>query len=90
MDYPPSATDYTVRALTVDLICDVSMKTTPDSTVMMTYDGKIDFTKVMGRSLITREGEAIEGEALNDIVVSSVVTFITNCATQVDDDFPVM
>ncbi|WP_375156847.1 hypothetical protein [Klebsiella aerogenes] len=44
----------------------------------------------MGRSLITREGEAIEGEALNDIVVSSVVTFITNCATQVDDDFPVM
>lgn len=85
MGYPSSATDYTVRALTVDLICDVSMKTTPDSTVMMTYDGKIDFTKVMGRSLITREGEA-----LNDIVVSSVVAFITNCATQVDDDFPVM
>jgi DNA polymerase V len=32
----------------------------------------------MGRSLITREGEEIEGGALNDVVVAGVVMFISS------------
>lgn len=36
--------------------------------------------------LITTEGEAIEGEALDDVVVEGVVTFLINRAYHHDDD----
>lgn len=32
----------------------------------------------MGRAFITRDGEAIEGDALDDVHVLGVVTFIIN------------
>lgn len=41
---------------------------------------------VPGHSLITIEGEAIEGEALDDVVVEGVVTFLINRAYHHDDD----
>lgn len=71
-------------------VIDVSLKPRQQSTVLITYDGHTDFAKLMGRSLITREGEAIEGEALNDVVVAGVVTFIINRAFLDDDECPVM
>ncbi|EIV2085265.1 hypothetical protein HPS26_12125 [Klebsiella aerogenes] len=66
----------TVETATGYVVVDVSMKPRQGSTVMITYDGITDFAKVMGRSLITKDGEAIEGETLNDVVVFGVVTFI--------------
>ncbi|APB06649.1 S24/S26 family peptidase [Raoultella ornithinolytica] len=69
-------------------VIDVSLKPRQQSTVLITYDGLTDFAKVMGRSLITRDGEAIEGEALDDVTVCGVVTFIINSA--LDDGCPVI
>ncbi|HHB8934164.1 hypothetical protein [Klebsiella pneumoniae] len=56
-------------------VIDVSLKPRQHSTVLITYDGLTDFAKVMGRAFITRDGEAIEGEALDDVHVLGVVTF---------------
>ncbi|EMB4314429.1 hypothetical protein AAHW96_13590 [Klebsiella quasipneumoniae subsp. similipneumoniae] len=43
--------------------------------VLIRYDGVTDFGRLMGQSFITRDGEAIEGEALDDVTVIGVVTF---------------
>ncbi|EMB2530772.1 hypothetical protein U8Y99_005352, partial [Klebsiella pneumoniae] len=53
----------------------VIRKPKQQSTVLITCDGLTDFAKVMGRSFITRDGDAIEGDALNDVHVHGVVTF---------------
>lgn len=80
----------TVETATGYAVINVSLKPKQRDTVLITYAGQTDFAKIMGRSLITREGESIEGEALNDVVVAGVVTYIINRATQDDDDCPVM
>ncbi|PLK78445.1 hypothetical protein CWN37_09340 [Klebsiella pneumoniae] len=46
------------------------------SQVMVCYEGHNQIAKLMGKSLITEDGEAIEGEALDDVTVSGVVTHI--------------
>ncbi|HDS8974336.1 TPA: hypothetical protein QHR34_001082 [Raoultella ornithinolytica] len=56
-------------------VIDVSMKPQQQSTVLIAYDGLTDFAKIMGRAFITRDGEAIEGDALDDVHVLGVVTF---------------
>lgn len=42
----------------------------------------------MGQSFITEDGEAIEGEALEDVLVIGKVTYFVNRAG--DDDCPIM
>ncbi len=44
--------------------------------------------RLYGQSFITVEGESIEGEALDDVVVLGIVTFVIN-RTGRDDDCPV-
>lgn len=78
----------TVETATGYAVIDVSLKPKQRDTVLITYAGQTDFAKIMGRSLITREGESIEGEALNDVVVAGVVTFIINRAIIDDDECP--
>ncbi|HDU4419217.1 TPA: hypothetical protein RFT07_002716 [Klebsiella aerogenes] len=70
-------------------VLDLSLSPKQSSTVMISYSGITDFAKVMGKSLVTRDGEAIEGDALDEVEVKGVVTFIINRAVQDDDDFPV-
>jgi len=41
-------------------------------------DGHTQFAKLQGRALITEDGEAIEGEALEDVVIHGVVTYTIN------------
>lgn len=55
-------------------VVDVSLKPRQGSQVMINYDGRTEIAKVMGSSLITEDGEAIEGEALDDVTVAGVVT----------------
>lgn len=43
----------------------------------------------MGKALITDDGEAIEGQALEDVKVLGRVTFVINRARD-DDECPVM
>ncbi|MES4782397.1 hypothetical protein L0B07_17065 [Raoultella ornithinolytica] len=57
-------------------VIDVSLKPRQQSTVLISYGGLTDFAKIMGRSFITRDGEAIEGDDLDDVHVHGVVTFI--------------
>lgn len=80
----------TIKTASGYAVIDVSLKPKQRDTVLITYAGQTDFAKVMGRSLITRDGEAIEGDALDDVEVKGVVTFIINRATQDDDGCPVM
>ena len=55
-------------------VIDVSRRPVQGGTVLIRYDGRMEFAKVMGRALITADGEAIEGEALDDVEVGGVVT----------------
>ncbi|PVF74370.1 hypothetical protein CSC18_2260 [Klebsiella aerogenes] len=54
--------------------------------MLISFCGIIQFGIVRGRALITSEGEAIEGEALDDVEVKGVLTFLINRATFVDED----
>lgn len=58
------------------VVVDVSLKPRQGSQVMINYDGRTEIARVMGSSLITEDGEAIEGEALDDVTVAGVVTHI--------------
>ena len=55
-------------------ILDLSLRPQPGDFVLIRYDGITDFGRLQGRSFITRDGEAIEGEALDDVEVGGVVT----------------
>ena len=44
----------------------------------------------MGKAFITRDGEALEGETLDDVVVLGIVTFVINRIWKDDDDYPVI
>lgn len=55
-------------------VIDVSRRPQQGDTVLISYDGRMEFAKVMGSALITADGEAIEGDALDDVEVAGVVT----------------
>lgn len=55
-------------------IIDVCRRPQQGDMVLVRYDGRAEFAKLMGRALITDDGEAIEGEALDDVEVGGVVT----------------
>jgi len=46
--------------------------------------GRTQFARVMGRALITDDGEAIEGEAVEEVEVMGRVTYFINSA--IEDD----
>ncbi len=58
--------------------------------VLLCVSGRLQFAVVMGQSLITEEGECIEGDILKDVVVMGVVTFFINGATAFTDENPVI
>ncbi|SXF31307.1 Uncharacterised protein [Klebsiella variicola] len=69
---------------------DFSVKPKQQDTVLIQYTGGTDFAKVMGKAFITRDGEALEGEALDDVVVLRTVTFVINRTSRNDDECPVI
>ena len=58
--------------------------------VLVNAFGQLQFAVVMGGSLITEDGECIEGDALDEVDVMGVVTFFINGAAAFTDDSPVM
>ncbi|MEH5098736.1 hypothetical protein PO486_12680 [Atlantibacter hermannii] len=56
--------------------------------VLINWLGRNYFARPAGKSLITEDGEAIEGEALDDVSVIGVVTWLVNKAR--NDDAPIM
>ncbi|CAM8038959.1 hypothetical protein C4Y57_010035 [Klebsiella variicola] len=71
-------------------VVDFSVKPKQGDTVLIQYTGGTDFAKVMGKAFITRDGEALEGEALDDVVVLGIVTFVINRTSRNDDECPVI
>lgn len=72
-------------------IINVSHKPHPGDTVLISYCGRTEFAIVQGKALIVPEGEAIEGEALDDTTVHGVVThFLNRVGRQDDEPIPVM
>lgn len=59
---------------------------TPGNVLLILCDGQTQFAKLMGKALITDDGEAIEGAALEEVEVLGRVTFFINRA--LDDDCP--
>jgi len=56
--------------------------------VLVSWLGRNYFARPAGKALITEDGEAIEGDALDDVEVIGVVTWLVNRTR--DDDAPVM
>lgn len=69
-------------------IINVSLKPESGDTLLVSMDGSNQFVKLMGQALITQDGEVIEGEALNDVMVHGVLTHTLNQLQ--DDNSPVM
>ncbi len=59
----------------------VSRRPAQGDHVLIEFCGKVEFARLMGSALITQDGEAIEGEALNDVNVQGVVTHWINRAS---------
>ncbi|MDG5791378.1 hypothetical protein QA582_06150 [Klebsiella pneumoniae] len=57
------------------VVLDISLKPKQGSQVLIQHGGT-ELATLRGRSLITEDGEAIEGEALDDVTVAGVVTHI--------------
>ncbi|HFI5644652.1 TPA: hypothetical protein ACGQVP_005787 [Raoultella planticola] len=55
-------------------VIDIALRPQQGDTVLISYDGHTEFAKLMGRAFITVDGEAIEGDALDDVEVGGVVT----------------
>ncbi|HAU4359320.1 hypothetical protein [Klebsiella oxytoca] len=68
-------------------VLDLSLKAKQGSIVLIRHAGFMEFAKILGRAFITMEGEAIEGEALDDVEVIGVVTYTIHDASH--DDRPV-
>ena len=58
------------------VVLDISLKPKQGSQVLIQHGVGTEFAVLRGRSLITEDGEAIEGEALDDVTVAGVVTHI--------------
>ncbi|MBZ7042206.1 hypothetical protein FMK38_28955 [Klebsiella pneumoniae] len=65
------------------VVLDISLKPSQGSQVLIQYGGGTELATLRGKSLITEDGEAIEGEALDDVNVIGVVTF-TICDVRQD------
>lgn len=86
-----SANSLTVETTTGFAVVERGKRPKPNDLVLIDLCGKSYFARVMGHSLITDDGEAIEGEALDDVSVAGVVTFIINRASDApNDDLPVI
>ena len=67
---------------------DLSLKVTQGSVLLIRLAGELQFAKLMGESFITEDGEAIEGESLEDVIVVGTVTYFVNRAGE--DDCPIL
>ncbi|MCT4359899.1 hypothetical protein NW256_10460 [Klebsiella pneumoniae] len=58
------------------VVLDISLKPKQGSQVLIQHGGGTELATLRGLSLITEDGEAIEGEALDDVTVAGVVTHV--------------
>lgn len=66
------------------VVLDLSLKVKQGSQLLIQHGGGTELASLRGRALITEDGEAIEGEYLDDVTVIGVVTF-TICDVRQDN-----
>ncbi|EPJ5456327.1 hypothetical protein WJF48_000362 [Klebsiella pneumoniae] len=66
------------------VVLDISLKARQGSQVLIQHGGGTEIATLRGKALITEDGEAIEGDALDDVTVIGVVTF-TICDVRHDN-----
>ncbi|MFK3912454.1 hypothetical protein ACI2JI_10255 [Enterobacter cancerogenus] len=67
-------------------VIEPAAETKPGDVLLILSDGRTQFAKLMGKALITDDGESIEGVALEEVEVLGRVTFFINRA--LEDDCP--
>lgn len=70
-------------------VIDKSRRPDPGIVLLANVDGYNQFARWMGDALITEEGEAIEGEALDGVTVIGPVIALINAVDR-DEDYPVL
>ncbi|ELT7510395.1 hypothetical protein QPG32_004132 [Salmonella enterica] len=81
----------TIQTSTGYAVVNRSLRPKQSNLVLISFCGRTHFARVMGRSLITDDGEAIEGDALDDVSVTGVVTFLINRAINTaSDELPII
>lgn len=68
-------------------VIDVSLNARQGDTLAVLADGEVQFVKLVGKALISEDGEAIEGSALEEVVVIGRVTYFINRVLS-DDSYP--
>lgn len=68
---------------------DPVIKLTPGEVLLILTDGHTQFARLQGRALITSDGEAIEGEAVEEVEVMGRVTFFINRTFYEDNGSPI-
>ncbi|ENZ4282683.1 hypothetical protein ACGKJM_000973 [Citrobacter farmeri] len=68
-------------------VIDVSLNARQGDTLAVLADGEVQFVKLVGKALISEDGEAIEGSALEEVEVIGRVTYFINRALS-DDSYP--
>lgn len=68
-------------------VIDVSLNAKQGDTLAVLAGGEVQFVKLAGKALISEDGEAIEGSALEEVVVIGRVTFFIIRALS-DDSYP--
>ena len=59
-------------------VIEPASKKKPGDVLLILCDGQTQFAKLMGKALITDDGEAIEGETLSDVEILGRVTYFIN------------
>lgn len=86
-----SANSMAIETTTGYAVIERNIRPKPNDLVLIDLCGRSHFARVMVNSLITDDGEAIEGEALEDVTVAGVVTFIINRASDSPaDELPII
>ncbi|SFA94742.1 hypothetical protein SAMN05216502_104234 [Citrobacter amalonaticus] len=70
-------------------VIDVSLNARQGDTLAVLADGEVQFVKLAGKALISEDGEAIEGSALEEVEVIGRVTYFIIRALG-DDRCPVI
>ncbi|MGU0038991.1 hypothetical protein [Citrobacter freundii complex sp. 2025EL-00176] len=68
-------------------VIEPALKKSSGDVFLILCDGHTQFAKLMGKALITDDGEAIEGNALEEVEILGRVTFFINRA--IDDGLPI-
>ena len=66
-------------------IINVARKAKISDMVLISFCGRMEFASVQGKALITADGETIEGDALDDVSVLGVVTYLLKSVTDTDN-----